>query len=696
MTVHPEVDWSVLEHAYGAAEDTPGLIGALRGEGWQAALDNLYASILHQGTVYNATVPAVPLLVDVALDASAPGRLGAIGFLESYGESIWEGASESSHYLPDDTDMDDFDESARAALADAARRLVPLLADEDGDVRAATYRFTMFLAGEPVAAEVVPVLRARFGVEDTTAGSAALVASLIRHGKFRRADFKAVIARGDEAVVFVAAWSSIAEGLELPGALDHVVRLWLTQAGKYAGSGPEESLVILASHAGAGAIPVLHGLVGSVDVEALAEAWVEVALRSRGAGDEVVDGLLQLTPRDASVVSALDQVLPAVPHRAAEICDVVAELADSGDPVVLASVATTLFGCRDPRWAAPARAATLSPIEPTVNRRSNRTAFAYALVGFRAAPDDVNWAADDVFEVVVAALNTWRSAAWIEVLSALPATQDMVRAVVPLAPELPHQVGKLLALAKASNPALDIPPLRAVAERNAWVVTVDALSDPDADLDAAFREAWEAVGADEDLIEAWATRPTPALREACLGQLTGTADTSFPGRFAQLAAARVVGDPEITWPTVLAVLNEGENPLPQAVELALTVPGRRAEVVAVLRDIVANGRQTWSGTDHFSTAAAVDALIDLGEIDAADAGNHLVSALMDAIADYSAGRVAPVVGRALVKLTADQPELREHLRAELAPIVAGDQRIPTAGGTIADDVEIVNAVRAAL
>lgn len=62
---HP---WSTVDHAYGPAEDLPGLLRAFAegGEDAEEALHELYGSIVHQGTVYAASVYAVPFLARIA------------------------------------------------------------------------------------------------------------------------------------------------------------------------------------------------------------------------------------------------------------------------------------------------------------------------------------------------------------------------------------------------------------------------------------------------------------------------------------------------------------------------------------------------------------------------------------------------------------------------------------------------------
>ncbi|MFE4701200.1 hypothetical protein ACFRIC_29490 [Streptomyces sp. NPDC056738] len=67
-----DVPWSELDHAYGPAEDVPELIRALYGHDEEAADEavyELYGNIHHQGTIYEASAPAVPFLAHAALHA---------------------------------------------------------------------------------------------------------------------------------------------------------------------------------------------------------------------------------------------------------------------------------------------------------------------------------------------------------------------------------------------------------------------------------------------------------------------------------------------------------------------------------------------------------------------------------------------------------------------------------------------------
>lgn len=72
-----EIDWGRLEHAYGPATDVPGMLRQLtspdpgeRGEAVQA----LFGTIWHQGTVYEASAHAVPFLIELLESASVADK----------------------------------------------------------------------------------------------------------------------------------------------------------------------------------------------------------------------------------------------------------------------------------------------------------------------------------------------------------------------------------------------------------------------------------------------------------------------------------------------------------------------------------------------------------------------------------------------------------------------------------------------
>jgi hypothetical protein len=79
-----DIPWSGLAHAYGSADDTPHLLRELASPD-QKMVDNalyeLYGSIWHQGTVYQATSYAVPFLLEVIQSPDMVDRAGVIQLL---------------------------------------------------------------------------------------------------------------------------------------------------------------------------------------------------------------------------------------------------------------------------------------------------------------------------------------------------------------------------------------------------------------------------------------------------------------------------------------------------------------------------------------------------------------------------------------------------------------------------------------
>jgi hypothetical protein len=97
-----QVPWKSLSHAYGSAGDVPDLIRAVAlgtGDLQEEAWGELHGNIWHQGTIYEATAPAIRFLMCLFLDRERTDRenLGRYIFLCSKGTSFLE---VHSRYLP--------------------------------------------------------------------------------------------------------------------------------------------------------------------------------------------------------------------------------------------------------------------------------------------------------------------------------------------------------------------------------------------------------------------------------------------------------------------------------------------------------------------------------------------------------------------------------------------------------------------
>ncbi|MEO3742033.1 hypothetical protein [Plantactinospora sp. B5E13] len=146
------VPWAELRHAYGPADDVPGLLRRVAGPDEEDAVHALYelrASVLHQGNVCSATAPVVPFLGALLADPAT-----------TFPDGI-------AHLLGDMADIVDPDDPVLAALRAAVTaevdRLLPLLA--------APEQWTRLAAGYALgncpgrADDILPALYHRWAVE---------------------------------------------------------------------------------------------------------------------------------------------------------------------------------------------------------------------------------------------------------------------------------------------------------------------------------------------------------------------------------------------------------------------------------------------------------------------------------------------------------------------------------------------------
>ncbi|MGW9449713.1 HEAT repeat domain-containing protein [Streptomyces sp. NPDC055632] len=156
--------WASSSHAYGSAEDVPDLLRALTGTDADAAdeaLSELYGNVLHQGTVYAASVEAAPFLAGIA--AAGHHTADVLALLGSMAES-----EDECGVAPG---------AVRAAVARQLPLLLPLLTDAEPDVR----RTAAWALSHTRAAEaVLPALRARWAEETDPAVRAEVLSGIAR------------------------------------------------------------------------------------------------------------------------------------------------------------------------------------------------------------------------------------------------------------------------------------------------------------------------------------------------------------------------------------------------------------------------------------------------------------------------------------------------------------------------------------
>ncbi|WP_026402051.1 hypothetical protein [Actinomadura rifamycini] len=128
-----DIDWSSMVHAYGSAEEVPGLLLALRSsdeEERDRALSRFYGAVHHQGDVYACTVASLPFLFELADDTATPGRDDVVELLVSIGsEAVGRGDVEYVGHI-------DFAGAARVVRG-RAETFVGFACDPDVRVRRA-------------------------------------------------------------------------------------------------------------------------------------------------------------------------------------------------------------------------------------------------------------------------------------------------------------------------------------------------------------------------------------------------------------------------------------------------------------------------------------------------------------------------------------------------------------------------------
>lgn len=147
-----EVDWAAMRHAYGSAEDVPGLLRGLASADAaerEIALDGMYGAVHHQGDVYDSTLACVPFLFALAGREEVRDRGGIVELLVSIGGD--GEASEGTYAM------------ARTAVRSGAEVFVRLTGDPDAGVRRAVAGAVVRFLDEP--ARVLGLLRQRITVE---------------------------------------------------------------------------------------------------------------------------------------------------------------------------------------------------------------------------------------------------------------------------------------------------------------------------------------------------------------------------------------------------------------------------------------------------------------------------------------------------------------------------------------------------
>ncbi|MGC5018397.1 HEAT repeat domain-containing protein [Micromonospora sp. DT47] len=642
-----EIDWKGLTHAYGPAVDTPGLLRAVAStdeEEADEALDAIVGSVFHQGTVYPATVPAVPFLAELA--STAPHQratiLATVGMLAD------------PHHAYGDEEAE-----VREAVRAQADRFPPLLDDPDPEIRADA-AYTMAQCGDRLP---VALLRDRWTTEEDPAVRASLALALGLRDPAGSAGLLAAALHDEEPSVRVAAAVAVMRaGLPWPaGATTALAEAVGPEAEiDYVWQHHGEALDELAVEADDDVVRDLLGRLLDAGPEARTAALYAISERCRARRSapamllplvaRVLDDPVEGVRREA--IGLLRQAGAATGAYADDLARIAAgypEVAGSVSFTAERRAVETLAMLADPRWIDAVCAAWTAGHD--VRLPVDEPPFGTAVL--RAAQDRL---ASGGSPLLVAGLATlvgrWgpaASAAVPELVAVLPVAPAQVSAALAAIGALPPAaVPELRAAASAGDIPSGIALWHLAGEAEPLVAAVEAQLDRgrgvnDRQLVRTVAAAAPALGA-----------LVPRLRS----YLTGVALPTYPERHVQVVAARIVwaatGEADAVLPTVRAVLAGGHLPASAAAELAALLD--EPTLAPVLRDLLA---------DELARVAAARALWRLG-VPADELAPTLVRAAED---EYGSRGALPL----LVEMGArgSGPALRD--------LAERDRRVVTAG-----------------
>jgi len=227
-----QIPWKKLTHAYGKAGDTPRHLRSLAsGLKWKRAraLDALWFSIIHQGSVYEAAAYAVPFLVELASNPQVADRDEILSLLQDIAcgsgwhqnhqrleivrrvfsdEKISQGIERETEWV----------RQIKRAISDSAASIIELLNDGDAKVRMAAASFLTVVGS--AADQSVARMKGALAKESSSQPRANLLMAISNLAAPKEAAlFRAEFARAPDALTrMVAAMGIIASDVENPSS----------------------------------------------------------------------------------------------------------------------------------------------------------------------------------------------------------------------------------------------------------------------------------------------------------------------------------------------------------------------------------------------------------------------------------------------------------------------------------------------
>lgn len=684
-----KVAWNEVSHAYGPAADLPTMLRAAAStdaDEAEEAVDQLFGTVFHQGTVYTASVPAVAFLAELAVDRTVQPRTQLLWLLGTM-------ADPDETYGPTAAEV-------HAAVGAQAPVLLPLLAEADPEVRqAAAYALGQC---QGAAATITPRLLERWEVEDDPLVAAALLVAGGRLDAQGCGDWlTAGLGDARPAVRMAAALAIARAGMPWPPAATDAVVSAFWDGNPLPGwvwtDEPLRALLERLDVTGGVPAAVLGRLSRSpvADVRSAVAYTIETLNQASRSAPAVLVPLLGplLGDPDPDVrrwgVHATSTAGAASALLTAELATAAAAMPPTDDRTVALTIQTalkTLIWLGAPGWrellAAAWRADSdqfdtgllLLAVE-NVQIGYDPALLAAVRQRLGASRGSSRFAHNERVRLAVL-LGSWGA-------DAAPALPELVGALeaAPVA-----VAGALISIGEAATAAL--PALRAAAGRGEpriaeaiWRLTGDHRPLLDAIGRRIEDPSW-GWDTDADLLIELGEAARPLLPKL-QSLLAGTPARTMPARAAQIDAARVVWgltrDPGAVLPTVEAVLSAGDQPAGTAAAFvpALATTGRA--LIPPLHALLG---------DRWARVEAARALWRLGV-----EPRTLTRPLLTAIADGWPWRAALEL---LLDLRATDavPALRELAEQDArAPVSGGADG---ADGTVWEDERLQTAIRDAV
>jgi hypothetical protein len=171
-----DVDWSVLHHAYGSAEEVPGLLNETASSDADArerALSRFYGAVHHQGDVTPTTTATVPYLLEMARTPDLPDRAAIVALLVSVGTNA---VARCGELIFDCAGQECNQDLAAQLMRDRAEEFIAYAAAEDHRLRRAAIPGLAQLIDD--GPRVVELVRVRQRHEERTMLRALLVTTM--------------------------------------------------------------------------------------------------------------------------------------------------------------------------------------------------------------------------------------------------------------------------------------------------------------------------------------------------------------------------------------------------------------------------------------------------------------------------------------------------------------------------------------